>query len=79
MSFIHKKCRLESTAKIPSQELYKEYERYSLENKVPALDPIAFGKELAKLQVEKKKMQFDKERKYYYSGIALLNTMLTAI
>jgi len=78
LSFIHNGCRQDPTAKISSQKLYSEYERYAIENGVPPLDPIGFGKELKKLQIEREKVQVNKERKYYYLGITLLNTMQTS-
>lgn len=73
MSFIHERCRLDPTSIIPTDELYKEYQEYAIESGVPPLDPIGFGKELKKLQIEKRRMQTGGSRMYYYKGINLSN------
>lgn len=73
MSFIHERCRLDPTSVIPTDELYKEYQEYAIESGAPPLDPIGFGKELKKLQIEKRRMQSGGSRTYYYKGINLSN------
>jgi phage/plasmid-associated DNA primase len=80
--FIKNKCRLGANLEVETEKLYNAYQKYvTAENQkktgqgmpnLALLNPIAFGRELSAIGIEKSRVQADENRFYVYAGIALL-------